>query len=265
VPVVEVFVRLHAEGLSTAASVWSTGTRCWAPPVSDLEVTAKRKTGKIWEIRYPLEDGSGSVVVATTRPERCLGTSPLRQSKGQTLHRDRPGRRVQLPLSGARSRHCRWLCRSGIRDRVLKITPAHVFNDMPWPASQAAADRRDDARGEDERGRAGCLSRTGQFEARKTCPCGLHGAGAARLREAYKLRLAALGPHRRHRGANADRPGFVQMDGLARRGLEAVAKGEVKFSPEHWTSGTTSGSRRSRLVHLAPAMVGPSDTRLVRR
>jgi len=46
--------------------------------VSDLEVDSEEEDGRIWEIRYPLEDGSGSVVVATTRPETMLGDVAVR-------------------------------------------------------------------------------------------------------------------------------------------------------------------------------------------
>ena len=41
--------------------------------VSDLEVEHEERVGKIYHIRYPLADGSGSIVVATTRPETMLG------------------------------------------------------------------------------------------------------------------------------------------------------------------------------------------------
>src|SRR5690348_11182031 len=71
--VTEVFVRWYEEGLIYR------GKRLvnWDPElgtaVSDLEVDSEEEDGRIWEIRYPLEDGNGSVVVATTRPETMLG------------------------------------------------------------------------------------------------------------------------------------------------------------------------------------------------
>src|SRR5258706_16354853 len=75
--VVEVFVRLHEQGLIYR------GKRLvnWDPElgtaVSDLEVDSEEEDGKIWEIRYPLENGGGSVVVAPTRPEKMLGDGAL--------------------------------------------------------------------------------------------------------------------------------------------------------------------------------------------
>src|SRR2546422_9298283 len=71
--VVEVFVALFEQNLIYR------GKRLvnWDPElgtaVSDLEVETEEEDGKIWEIRYPLEDGSGSVVGVTTRPETMLG------------------------------------------------------------------------------------------------------------------------------------------------------------------------------------------------
>src|SRR5204862_6877534 len=71
--VIEVFVRLHEQGLIYR------GKRLvnWDPElgtaVSDLEVDSEEEDGKIWEIPSPLEDGSGSVGVATTRPETMRG------------------------------------------------------------------------------------------------------------------------------------------------------------------------------------------------
>src|SRR5437879_10491956 len=71
--VIEVFARLYEEGLIYR------GKRLvnWDPKlqtaVSDLEVDTEEEDGRIWEIRYPLEGGGGSITVATTRPETMLG------------------------------------------------------------------------------------------------------------------------------------------------------------------------------------------------
>src|SRR3989304_10467790 len=71
--VVEVFVRLHEEGLIYR------GKRLvnWDPVLgtagSDLEVDSEEENGKIWEVRYPFADGLGSLTVATTTPQTMLG------------------------------------------------------------------------------------------------------------------------------------------------------------------------------------------------
>ncbi|HYT15304.1 MAG TPA: class I tRNA ligase family protein, partial [Burkholderiales bacterium] len=71
--VIEVFVRLYEEGLIYRGKRLVNWDPVLGTAVSDLEVDSEEEDGKIWEIRYPLEDGRGSVVVATTRPETMLG------------------------------------------------------------------------------------------------------------------------------------------------------------------------------------------------
>src|SRR5947209_3963139 len=71
--VIEVFVQLHERGLIYRGKRLVNWDPVLGTAVSDLEVDSEEEDGKIWEIRYPLEDGNGSVVVATTRPETMLG------------------------------------------------------------------------------------------------------------------------------------------------------------------------------------------------
>ena len=72
--------------------------------VSDLEVDTEEEDGRIWEIRYPLEDGSGSLVVATTRPETMLGDVAVAVHPEDERYRQLVGKTVKLPLTGRRSR-----------------------------------------------------------------------------------------------------------------------------------------------------------------
>src|SRR5580765_7029845 len=67
--VTEVFVRLHEQGLIYRGKRLVNWDPVLQTAVSDLEVESKEKDGSLWHLRYPLEDGSGHVVVATTRPE----------------------------------------------------------------------------------------------------------------------------------------------------------------------------------------------------
>src|SRR4029079_5351413 len=67
--VVEVFVRLHEEGLIYRGKRLVSWDPVLGTAVSDLEVVSEEEDGKLWEIRYPFDSGDGSLVVATTRPE----------------------------------------------------------------------------------------------------------------------------------------------------------------------------------------------------
>src|SRR5439155_24997775 len=97
--VTEVFVRWYEEGLIYR------GKRLvnWDPElgtaVSDLEVDSEEEAGKLWEIRYPLEDGSGSVVVATTRPETMLGDVAVAVNPKDERYTSFVGRRVRRRLT----------------------------------------------------------------------------------------------------------------------------------------------------------------------
>jgi len=131
----ETFVRLHEDGLIYR------GKRLvnWDPKlmtaVSDLEVDSDEEQGRIWEIAYPLADGSGSLVVATTRPETMLGDTAVAVHPDDDRYRAFVGKRVRLPLSGREIP----VVADDYVDRefgtgVVKITPAHDFND--WAVGQ---------------------------------------------------------------------------------------------------------------------------------
>ena len=65
--------------------------------LSDLEVQAEPEQGSLWHIRYPLADGSGHLVVATTRPETMLGDTAVAVHPGDERYRQHVGRQVRLP------------------------------------------------------------------------------------------------------------------------------------------------------------------------
>src|SRR5260221_511365 len=98
--VTEVFVRLFEQG-----SIYR-GKRLvsWDPvlqtAVSDLEVESSEENGTLWHIRYPLEDGPGHVVVATTRPETMLGDVAVAVHPEDERYAKLVGRKVKLPLTG---------------------------------------------------------------------------------------------------------------------------------------------------------------------
>jgi len=131
----ETFVRLYEDGLIYR------GKRLvnWDPKlmtaVSDLEVDSEEEQGRLWELRYPLADGSGSLVVATTRPETMLGDTAVAVHPEDERYRSFIGKTVRLPLA---EREIPVIGDEYV-DRefgtgVVKITPAHDFND--WIVGQ---------------------------------------------------------------------------------------------------------------------------------
>ena len=129
--VLESFVRLFNKGcIYRGARVVNWCPRC-STAVSDIEVEYVEEHSHLWHLRYPLEDGSGHVVVATTRPESMLGDTAVAVNPRDDRYKDLVGKNVKLPLT----------------DRVIpivadefvdmefgtgavKVTPAHDPNDF---------------------------------------------------------------------------------------------------------------------------------------
>ncbi|MEO8486993.1 MAG: valine--tRNA ligase [Betaproteobacteria bacterium] len=133
--VVETFVRLHDDGLIYRGKRLVNWDPKLGTAVSDLEVESEEEQGKLWELRYPLSDGSGSLVVATTRPETMLGDTAVAVHPEDERYKHLIGRTVRLPLADRDIP----VIGDDYVDRefgtgVVKITPAHDFND--WQIGQ---------------------------------------------------------------------------------------------------------------------------------
>ncbi len=128
--VLEAFVRLHEDGLIYR------GQRLvnWDPQlhtaISDLEVVSTEEKGSMWHFRYPLADGSGHLVVATTRPETMLGDTAVAVNPDDARYKDMIGKQIRLPLV---DRLIPIIADSYVDQAFgtgcVKITPAHDFND----------------------------------------------------------------------------------------------------------------------------------------
>lgn len=124
------FIELHDKGLIYR------GKRLvnWDPEllsaISDLEVENKLEKGNLWHIRYPLSDGSGHLVVATTRPETMLGDTGVAVHPEDERYQDLIGKTISLPLTDREipivaDEHVDREFGTG----CVKVTPAHDFND----------------------------------------------------------------------------------------------------------------------------------------
>jgi len=115
VAVTEVFVRLYEEGLIYRGKKLVNWDPVLLSALSDLEVINEPEEGQLWHLRYPLEDGSTHLVVATTRPETMFGHSRRCSSRGRALQG--PGWKEDPSAAGgpADSHHRRLLCRPRVR------------------------------------------------------------------------------------------------------------------------------------------------------
>jgi valyl-tRNA synthetase len=129
--VIETFVRLYDDGLIYRGKRLVNWDPVLGTAVSDLEVEKDEETGTLWEIRYPLADGSGHLAVATTRPETMLGDVAVAVHPDDERYARFVGAKVDLPLTG---RTIPVIADASVDKDfgtgVVKITPAHDFSDF---------------------------------------------------------------------------------------------------------------------------------------
>jgi valyl-tRNA synthetase len=129
--VLKVFVELHKQGLlyrDKRLVNWDPGL---GTAISDLEVETTEVNGSFWHLRYPLEDGSGYIQVATTRPETMLADMAVAVNASDERYTALVGKKVRLPITGRlipiiTDDHADPELGSG----AVKITPGHDFNDF---------------------------------------------------------------------------------------------------------------------------------------
>jgi valyl-tRNA synthetase len=126
----EVFVKLHEEGLIYRGKRLVNWDPILHTAVSDLEVISEEEQGNLWHMRYPLTDGSGHLVVATTRPETMLGDQAVAVHPDDERYQHLIGKTITLPLVG---REIPIIADDYVDlefgTGCVKITPAHDFND----------------------------------------------------------------------------------------------------------------------------------------
>ncbi|MCP1585158.1 valine--tRNA ligase [Pseudoxanthomonas mexicana] len=234
--VIEAFVRWHEQGLIYRGQRLVNWDPVLKTAISDLEVENVEEDGFLWSIEYPLADGSGSLVVATTRPETMLGDTAVMVHPEDERYAHLIGKMVKLPLT---DREIPVIADDYV-DRefgtgVVKVTPAHDFNDyqvglrhglplinLLTPTAAINENAPEKYRSLD------------RYEARKAILADLEDAGLLVETKPHKLQVP-----------RGDRTGqviepyltdqwFVKMDGLAKRGLELVESGAVKFVPPNW-------------------------------
>ena len=233
----EVFVRLHAEGLAYR------GKRLvnWDPELrtalSDLEVAAREERGRLWRLRYPLADGGGALVVATTRPETMLGDAAVAVHPDDARYRRLVGRMVRLPLA---ERDIPVIADDYVDPEFgtgcVKITPAHDFHDyqvglrhdLPQINIFTDTARLNEQAPEPYRG----LSRE---EARERVLRELEERGLLDAVEEHVLTVP-----RGDRSGSILEPyltdqWYVRAAPLAAAAVRAVDDGRVRFVPENWT------------------------------
>ena len=129
--VIEAFVRLHEQGLIYRGAYIVNWDPVIQTAVSDLEVVHEDRIGKLYSIRYPLADGTGSIVIATTRPETLLGDTAVAVNPSDERYLHLIGKELALPLTDRRIPILAddW-AQPEFGTGAVKVTPAHDPNDF---------------------------------------------------------------------------------------------------------------------------------------
>ncbi len=137
IAVKEAFIRLWEQGLIYRGAYIVNWDPKLQTAVSDLEVENEERGGHLYSIRYPFADGSGSIVVATTRPETMLGDTAVAVNPNDERYQDVIGKLVTLPLSAAAGHSDREIpiladdwANPEFGTGAVKVTPAHDPNDF---------------------------------------------------------------------------------------------------------------------------------------
>ncbi len=231
----KVFATLYKKGLIYKGKYmvnWC--PRCKTALAND-EVEHLEEKGKLWYIKYPLEDGSGYVVVATTRPETMLGDTAVAVNPNDERYSHLVGKFVILPIM---NRKIPVIADEFVDPEfgtgVVKITPAHD------PADYEAGIKHglDFIQVIDENGimteEAGEFAGLDRYEARQKIVERLEKEGLIEKIEDYTHAVGTC-----YRCSTVIEPlvsdqWFVKMKPLAEKAMEAVKSGKIKFIPEHW-------------------------------
>ena len=246
--VTETFVRLYEQGLIYRGKRLVNWDPVLKTAVSDLEVESEEEDGFLWHIAYPLADGSGSLTVATTRPETMLGDVAVMVHPEDERYTALIGKTVKLPLC---DREIPVIADAYV-DRefgtgVVKVTPAHDNNDY------AVGQRHglpligvltlDAAINENAPAKYRGMDR---FVARKAVVADLEAAGLLVETKKHKLMVPRCARTGQVIEPMLTDQWFVAMSkvsesdptgkSIAQKAIDAVASGEVSFVPENWVN-----------------------------
>jgi len=235
--VTEVFVRLYEEGLIYRGKRLVNWDPVLKTALSDLEVVAEEETGNLWHLRYPLCEGPGYLVVATTRPETMLGDAAVAVHPDDERYRHLIGRQVRLPLT---DRELPIIADSYVDPAFgsgcVKITPAHDFNDYEVGQRHALPlinIMTPDATLNDSVPRA--YRGLDRFVARKTIIADLDATGLIERIEPHKLTVPRGDRSNAILEPLLTDQWFVDIKPLAAPAIRAVEAGRVQFVPDTWT------------------------------
>ncbi len=249
----EVFIRLHDEGLIYRGKRLVNWDCVLHTAVSDLEVLSTEEKGSMWHMRYPLVNGEGYLVVATTRPETMLGDAAVAVHPNDERYQHLIGQQVEIPIAG---RKIPIIADDYVDPEFgtgcVKITPAHDFNDYEvWLRHRDSSHIADLPHGgliniftadatirnntDDEHALIPMLYHDmDRFDTRKKIISDLKAMNLLEKTDDHKLMVP-----RGDRSGTIIEPfltdqWYVKVEALAKPAIEAVENGDIKFVPDNW-------------------------------
>jgi valyl-tRNA synthetase len=238
--VLKVFVQLYREGLLYRDKRLVNWDPKFQSAISDLEVESREVDGHMWHFRYPLEDGSGYIAIATTRPETILGDGAVAVNPNDDRYRHLVGKRCRLPIV---DRLIPIIADDYVEQDfgsgAVKITAAHDYNDYEVYKRHPEA------------GIPLINLMTADARMNENTPPAYRGLDRYEARKKVITDFEALGlldkiEPMRHNVPFGDRSGvviepwltdqwYVDAKTLAEPAIEAVRSGAIKVVPESWT------------------------------
>ncbi len=232
----KVFVNLYHEGLIYRGNYIINWCHRCHTALADLEVEHEAHEGHLYHVRYPFTDGTGGVVVATTRPETMLGDTAVAVNPNDERYQGIESLQVTLPLMNRtipiiKDKYVDMSFGTG----ALKITPAHDPNDFEIGNHHNLERIKvigDDGRMTSEAGKFKGLDR---FECRKVVVNALKEEGLLEKIEPYQHSIGHCYRCKTIIEPNLSKQWFIRTKPLAKKAIDAVKNGDTKIIPEIWT------------------------------
>lgn len=232
----KVFVDLYKKKLIYRGSKLINWSPALESAISDLEVEYKEIKGSLYHIRYDLEDGSGHLVIATTRPETLLADTAVAVHPEDERYKNFIGKNLVLPISGRKipviaDAHVEKEFGTG----ALKVTPAHDFNDYEMGL-------RHNLKLVNMLNKDGTLNEVGGVykglkvqEARKQLVAAIEASGQLIKTETHVHQVGHCSRTNCVVEPMLSDQWFVKTAPLSEAAKRVVESGTIQFEPESWT------------------------------
>ncbi len=231
----KVFVTLYKDGLIYRSDyIVNWCPRCHSA-ISDLEVEHEEEDGHLWHIRYPLADGSGEVVVATTRPETMLGDTAVAVNPDDERYKAMIGKDLILPVMNRRIP----IIADVLVDKefgtgAVKVTPAHDLNDYEMSLRHGLEVIVIIDESGNMNVNAGQYIGLDRFECRKQLERDLEEQGFLVDKTHYRVPVGKCYRCKTTIEPYLSKQWFVKTRPLAEEAIRAVQDGRTRIIPKQW-------------------------------